>query len=211
MKLCSKCNKSKDYTAFSKKSASKDGLQSQCKTCKKAYLKKYHSENLENAKEYRCKNAVKIKTRMKTYCDSNKVSKKEYNKKYFQENKKTLSNKQLKRRARDPLYRLKTNVRSLVRKALIRNSYQKDTKTADILGCSFTELNSHLRSTFEFNYGIPFTYIDSELLQIDHIIPLASAKTKEELLNLNHYSNVQYLFSWDNLEKGDNPNWEITV
>ena len=30
--------------------------------------------------------------------------------------------------------------------------------------------------------------------ELDHIIPIASAKTIEEIITLNHYSNIQPLF-----------------
>lgn len=33
---------------------------------------------------------------------------------------------------------------------------------------------------------------------IDHIIPLSSAKTEEELLRLNHYTNLRPLCSYHN-------------
>jgi len=38
---------------------------------------------------------------------------------------------------------------------------------------------------------------------IDHIIPLASAKNKEEMENLFHYSNLQPLWASDNFKKSD--------
>jgi len=59
-----------------------------------------------------------------------------------------------------------------------------------------------LRGTFELNYGLPFNWVDTKLLHIDHIIPLVTAKTEEDVIKLNHYSNLQYLFAEDNLEKG---------
>ena len=37
---------------------------------------------------------------------------------------------------------------------------------------------------------------------IDHVIPLASAKTEEEIYKLNHYTNLQPLWWYDNLSKG---------
>lgn len=33
---------------------------------------------------------------------------------------------------------------------------------------------------------------------IDHIVPISTAKTEEELLKLNHYSNLQPLCSYTN-------------
>ena len=38
--------------------------------------------------------------------------------------------------------------------------------------------------------------------QVDHITPLASAQTKEDLVKLCHYSNLQPLWAFDNRVKG---------
>jgi hypothetical protein len=37
---------------------------------------------------------------------------------------------------------------------------------------------------------------------IDHIIPLATAKTLDDLILLSHYTNLQPLWSKDNFKKG---------
>lgn len=37
---------------------------------------------------------------------------------------------------------------------------------------------------------------------LDHIIPLATAETEEEIIRLNHYTNFQPLWAFDNLSKG---------
>ena len=39
---------------------------------------------------------------------------------------------------------------------------------------------------------------------IDHKIPLASAKDKEELMHLFNYKNLQPLWAKDNISKSDN-------
>ena len=41
MKTCTKCGEAKDEIAFSKRSSTKDGLNSKCKNCMKIERKKY--------------------------------------------------------------------------------------------------------------------------------------------------------------------------
>jgi hypothetical protein len=44
--------------------------------------------------------------------------------------------------------------------------------------------------------------------QIDHIIPIASAKSIEDIIRLNHYTNLQPLDSYDNqVLKRDKLDW----
>ena len=38
---------------------------------------------------------------------------------------------------------------------------------------------------------------------IDHITPISYAKTEEDVLKLNHFSNFQPLWEFDNLSKGN--------
>jgi hypothetical protein len=40
------------------------------------------------------------------------------------------------------------------------------------------------------------------LWHIDHIKPIALATTEEEVIKLNHYTNLQPLWAKDNLKKG---------
>jgi 5-methylcytosine-specific restriction endonuclease McrA len=40
-------------------------------------------------------------------------------------------------------------------------------------------------------------------MHIDHIIPISYGKTEEEVLKLNHYTNLQPLWSIENLQKGN--------
>lgn len=69
-----------------------------------------------------------------------------------------------------------------------------------IVGCNITEFRRHIASQFqegmsEANYGE---------WHLDHIIPLASASSIEEVERLSHYTNYQPLWAEDNLRKSDN-------
>lgn len=101
------------------------------------------------------------------------------------------------RRATDFMYKLKNNLRNRLNQARKRNS--KTGSAIRNLGCSVEFLINHLQSKFtegmtQQNYG---------LWQVDHIIPLSSAQTPEELTELSHYSNLQPLWAADNLAKSN--------
>lgn len=141
---------------------------------------------------------------------------KEYNKKYrennIENNKEYYKEYQKQRKKNDQIFRLTCNIRSRINISLKKNGYKKNTKTHKILGCSFEDFKQHIESQFEdwmnwdnkglyngeFNYG----------WDIDHIIPLSSATTEEELIKLNHYTNLQPLCSKVNRDiKKDNLNY----
>ena len=76
-------------------------------------------------------------------------------------------------------------------------------KTEEILGCSFEEFKIYLESKFEpwMTWNNRGLYNSSKLnygWDIDHKIPLASAETEEEIIKLNHYTNLQPLCSYTN-------------
>lgn len=70
-KTCSKCGVSKAFSEFSKRSASFDGLQSQCKVCKQAQSKKYYKQN---------------KSYFLNYCKQNKEKRNASNKRWSKSN-----------------------------------------------------------------------------------------------------------------------------
>ncbi len=80
--------------------------------------------------------------------------------------------------------------------------YSKNSKTFNILGCSFEDFKFYLESKFEpwmswENYGL-YNGESNYGWDIDHIIPSSSAKTEEELLVLNRFNNLQPLCSYQN-------------
>ncbi len=101
-------------------------------------------------------------------------------------------------------------MRTLISKSIREKGFSKKTKTYKILGCSFEEFKIYIENKFESwmnweNHG-KYNGEYNIYWQYDHIIPLSTAKTEEELIMLNHYSNFQPLCSRKNLEK----NYEIS-
>ena len=216
--MCSKCKIEKDLILFYKASKSRDGHRSNCIECSKKYRnkekeKEYREINKERRREYD-KNREYDSDKNKEYYQNNKdrlllKEKEKYNlnKKAkivyqinYQKNNKNKRNLYfINRRKNDPLFNLKTNIRNIIYNSFYYNSHSKSSRTEKILGCSFEYFKIYLESKFETwmtweNKGL----YNGELnygWDIDHIIPLSSAKTEEDILKLNHYTNLQPLCS----------------
>lgn len=200
-KICNKCQLKKGVSQFNKKRDTKDGLTSICKECKKASRNK--ERDRETYKIWSQKNREYLNTRMKIYRDKNKkhkpkktideikAHKKEYNREYIK-----------KKRLNDPIYRLRVNIKRNIISSLKRKNFKKDTKTQEILGCSFEDFKQHIESQWETwmnweNYG-KYNGTPNHGWDIDHTIPSSSANTKEDVLKLNHYTNLKPLCSYIN-------------
>lgn len=105
----------------------------------------------------------------------------------------------------EPLYVVKHRTRGLISTALKKKGYSKTSKTQEILGCTFDEFKSHIES--QFTDGMCWERFSE--IHIDHIVPLASAKTIEDILILNHYTNLQPLWAIDNLKKGSKLDYNV--
>jgi hypothetical protein len=75
----------------------------------------------------------------------------------------------------------------------------KNNKTFEIIGCTPQKLKQHLEN--KFTEGMKWGLI-GQYIHIDHIIPLCSAKTEEEIFKLCHYTNLQPMWAIDNIKKG---------
>lgn len=191
----------------------------------KEYGKKYRKDNNEYLSEYRSlyyqNNKEDITIKNKLYYEENKEKisekRKEYNKIYRENNKEEIRIRNINWKLDNPnyyqeyyknrcevdkLFYLSIRIRSLIRVSLYNKGLKKNSKTQEILGCSFDEFKLHLESMFEpwmnwDNHGL----YNGELnygWDIDHIIPLSSAKTEEDIIELNHYKNLKPLCSYLN-------------
>ena len=217
-KKCSQCDNVKPLSEFYKKTARKDGHRSECKVCEKRYYeenkvaraeyrKRYNEKNkvarAEKAKRYYEKNKEAIIEQRKRHYEKNKEAIEERNKRYYEENKPALVEYQNRyareRRATDPLYRLKCNIRCLIRNSFRDDGFNKKSKTAEILGCTFKEYYKHIEA--QFTDGMSWQRMSE--IHIDHRLPLSAATTEAELLALNHHRNLQPMWATENLAKAD--------
>jgi len=211
MKKCTKCNQEKPFNNFTKHPTTKDGYASRCNLCKNEYAKKYqlNNYNKEYHQQWYLDNKEKINKRSIEYNKQHYIDNKEqYNKRtkqWIEDNRERfneLSNASQKRLWReDPIYKMKRNIRNLIYSSFKRyknKGWAKSDKTESMLGCSIDEFIEHLKSQFK-----PGMTIDNHgKWEIDHIIPLSRASTKDEVIKLNHYTNLQPLWLTENRSKG---------
>lgn len=101
----------------------------------------------------------------------------------------------------NPLFKLKTSLKNRTYEILHSKGFKKTQKYHEYLGCTTLELKSYNESLFQ--PGMTWNSHSVNGWHIDHIVPLASAKTVEELYKLCHYSNLQPLWADKNRKKSD--------
>jgi hypothetical protein len=211
IKKCIKCNSEKDIDLFVKN-------RNVCKNCMSIYKQNYHQENKEIIKEksskYYEERREMIKEKVKKRYDDDKEKKLKYQKQYSEENKESIRNYkkkhyeknkesireykrdyQNKRRKEDPIFMLKYSLNRSIRNSLKVKGLSKSKKIKDILGCDIHFFKKYLENKFTEemnwnNYG--------KVWDLDHIIPLSTAKEEQEVYELNHYTNFQPLDSYVN-------------
>jgi hypothetical protein len=101
-----------------------------------------------------------------------------------------------KTRESSELHRVKDSLRARLR---FFTKFKKSKPTSEIIGCTWEELIQHLESNFQ--PGMSWENHGRFGWHIDHIIPLASAKSVDDLHRLNHFTNLKPLWWKDNLQK----------
>ncbi|MNP21719.1 hypothetical protein D3C76_1143500 [compost metagenome] len=81
-----------------------------------------------------------------------------------------------------------------------KGGYKKSTKTEALLGCSFEEFKAFLEA--KFLPGMTWENRGIDGWHIDHVIPLSSARDRDEMERLCHFTNMQPLWAADNHSKG---------
>ena len=226
-KICRICGEEKNIENFRK---SGKWYRTECKNCERKYNKNWDLKNKEKRREYERKKRLKIKDTdeykkyHKQYRDEHKEEAKQYKKEYYSKeenrnrkketdkeyrikNKDKINQRVHNRKQNDYIFKLKCQTRNILLNSFKRNGKIKSERTEKILGCDLEFFVEHLLQTFKNNYG--YEWNKTEPVHIDHIIPLATAKTEEEVIKLCHYTNLQLLKAEDNLNKKDKLDWRI--
>lgn len=203
-KKCPSCNIYKDFDSYHKCSSCLKGISSSCKDCRNM-KKKNERDNTpldirkKKKREEYLKNREGYLIRAKEYAKNNKEHVLEYKRKYDRNTKNER-----------PLLHLTGNIRALIRSTFVRSivgEIIKAKKTDEILGCDFKCFKQHIERQFLYwmswdNYGnVCGTELEYNCSwDLDHCVPISSAKTEDEVYLLNHWSNFQPLCSKVNRE-----------
>jgi len=232
-KICSKCKIEKNTCEFGKDKSRKDGLSTKCRFCISEYDKKRYNEKSEIIKEQRKKyyndNKEKVSKINNLWKENNKDKRKEIIKRYYENNKESVKLSRDKYRSKnkdkiisqrklynqknkpkileyqkfkrnyDILFKLKQNMRSRLNIFLKSRKLNKKNPTFNIIGCTPEFLKEYLEKLFIQD----MCWENRDKWHIDHIVPLSSANTEEEIYKLCHYTNLQPLWAEDNLKKSN--------
>lgn len=184
-KICTNCLVEKPLSEFNNFKKTKDGKTYWCKNCYCEKSKKYHKENKESvakrAKIYRANNRDYFNKKKKEWDNKTKYS----------------SNYQKSRLLTDPFFKFKNRLRTLIRLSIKKNGYTKKSKAFNILGCEYDYFINYI----ERNFKEGMSWDNHGKWHLDHITPISSAKTEQDVILLNHYTNFQPLWAKDNLVK----------
>jgi hypothetical protein len=180
MKQCCTCKELVSLDNFYKSSNSKDGLQRQCKKCKKAFEKP--ELMVARSKKYRNNNLEKSKDASKVW----RINNPKYYTKYYDNNKKKWLERTAKYTANkyktDPLFRIQRILSVQLWSYL--SGKDKNERTMQLIGYTAEELIIQLgerKSGFDLDHKIPITWFkeDTPVKVVWHLDNLQWIDVKE--------------------------------
>jgi len=213
-KLCTGCNSFKTFDCFNKSKGCVFGIESRCRKCKRPGYKNslnkskekviqenkiLHQSVIENGKFcLHCdtikphtgfEKSIKFKDGFSKRCnDCVEKRKKELSKKHNRKRHERIMN--------DPVAKSRKNARRMILSAFRYVGSKKNAKTYEIIGLNAGKFEQWLRDVSDVK---PETHD----VHIDHIIPISSAQSHDEVLALSHFSNLQWLAHDENIRKRD--------
>lgn len=178
-----------------------------------AYFKEYQAKNKDTKKAYLAtyyqQNKAKIDAASNAWAKQNRPQSRVFKKKWADQNKGHINTwraaRARERRKTDPLYALREVCRTRIRHAFENRGMKRRSKIAATIGCTWEEFKAHIEK--QFKPGM--TWENRCLWELDHIIPISSANTEEEIRKLSHFLNIQPLWKEENREKRDKMPGEV--
>lgn len=169
------------------------------------YVKKHKNKNLENSKKWQKENKEKAYANHAKYRENNRervnLISKASRERAGEDGLERRRKRSKERKTSNPIFKMSENIRSLIIISFKKKDFIKKSKTEQILGCSLKEFSEYILSLCP--EGVTLKDFGRYGYQIDHVIPISSAKTEEEIVRLNHYTNLQPLFWRGNISKRD--------
>lgn len=230
-KLCSECYAYKEHKYFYVDTCKKSGFSTYCRECKSSIEKKKVIERhkitppkivkgvKKSATESEITRWKNIASKGDEYLKAYREQRKRYQQEYHAKNRLRMREVQKKYKnhklQNNPVYKLRETLSSRVRFILIpyKNNSPKDKSltTLEVLGAPVSVAKKHIEQRFVEGMSWQNHGNGEGKWHIDHIIPLASAKTITDIIKLCRYTNLQPLWSKDNLSKGAKMPDDITV
>lgn len=179
-----------------------------CKQCRvKKPLSEYESE-IKNGKIYYRHRCKKCQKEFKSnWLNENKEKEQKRKRNWTYQNRDKINAYKREKWEKDEFYKFVESLRTRVLKVFRNKGKTQSIYIQNMIGCTGIEFYDYLLQTYFENYGEK--YNGDQKVNIDHIIPLVTAKTNEDVYKLFHYTNLQLLKSKDNIDKSTSLEWTL--
>lgn len=216
-KICTKCNEEKESSEFHFRNDT-NKYTSRCKVCKREDDNEYRQRNLEIVRERdrqryikdydkrkecskntRIKNIDNVRGKDKARYVNERGHRIEYAKQYYQENKERRNELARLNYHSSPEKQLHNSIRTAINSINKKKGFSKKSRTYRIVGCQFDFLRQHIETQFEEG----MSWDNRSEWHIDHVLPISLANSEEDVIRLNHWTNLRPLWAFDNISKGN--------
>ena len=109
------------------------------------------------------------------------------------------ANWQKEKKKNDDIFRFVCSTRALISVTMKNQGYKKNSRSSQILGCDWNVFKIYIER--KFTEGMSWSNYGK--WHLDHIYPISKATSYEMALELNHYTNFQPLWAFDNISKNN--------
>ena len=103
-----------------------------------------------------------------------------------------------KKRRQNPVVVFHGRISQSIRSTVLKMGIKKSKNTSQFLGYSAADLAAHLERQFVSG----MSWDNRDQWHVDHIVPISTAKTLDDVIALNQLSNLRPIWKTDNLKKG---------